>query len=123
MLKVLLVGAGGFLGSISRYAAGGFIHRLLDNPWFPYGTATVNILGCFIIGFLGGLIETRQFFTPEIRLFLMVGFLGGFTTFSSFGYETMTLVRDAQMFAAFSNIILQLVLGLSAVWFGFNLSR
>ncbi len=123
MLKVLLVGAGGFLGSISRYAAGGFIHRLLDSPWFPYGTATVNILGCFIIGFLGGLIETRQFFTPEIRLFLMVGFLGGFTTFSSFGYETMTLVRDAQMFAAFSNIILQLVLGLSAVWFGFNLSR
>jgi len=123
MIKILLVGAGGFLGSISRYATGGLVHRVLENPWYPYGTATVNILGCFIIGYLGGLIETRQFFTPEIRLFLMVGFLGGFTTFSSFGYETITLARDAQMFAAFSNVLVQLLLGLSAVWLGLNLSR
>jgi len=123
MIKILLVGAGGFLGSISRYAAGGLVHRILENPWFPYGTAAVNILGCFIIGFFGGLMESRQFFTPEIRLFLMVGFLGGFTTFSSFGYETITLARDAQLFAAFSNVLIQLILGLGAVWLGLNNSR
>lgn len=123
MLKVLLVGAGGFLGSAARYITGGVVHRLLDKPWFPYGTFTVNILGCFLIGLLAGVIETRQIFTPETRLFLMVGILGGFTTFSSFGYETISLARDAQMLPAFLNVALQILLGLSAVWLGLNLTR
>lgn len=123
MFNLFLVGAGGFLGSISRYAVGGAVHRFLDNPWFPYGTATVNIVGCFIIGLLGGLLDSRQLFSPETRLFLMVGFLGGFTTFSSFGYETITLARDAQLLSAFWNVGLQIFLGLSAVWLGLNLSR
>ena len=94
------------------------VHRALDNPWFPYGTLTVNVLGCLIIGFLAGIAETRAAFTPEVRLFIFVGILGGFTTFSSFALETFLLARDTQNIAALINIGLQLILGLLAVWIG-----
>jgi CrcB protein len=87
------------------------------------GTLTVNISGCLIIGFLGGLSETREIFTPEIRALVFVGFLGGFTTFSSFGYEVFFLIRNGQTGAALANLGLQLIFGLSAVWAGFALSR
>jgi CrcB protein len=94
------------------------VHRVLDNPWFPYGTLAVNVLGCLVIGFLAGLAETRAAFTSEARLFLFVGILGGFTTFSSFALETFSLARDTQNVAALMNIGLQLILGLLAVWIG-----
>jgi CrcB protein len=94
------------------------MHRVFDNPWFPYGTLVVNVLGCLVIGFLAGLAETRAAFTPETRLFLFVGVLGGFTTFSSFALETLSLARDTQQVAALINIGLQLTLGLLAVWIG-----
>jgi len=123
MVKLLLIGAGGFLGSVSRYVLGGFVHRLLATTSFPYGTLTVNVFGCLLIGFLGGLSETQQVFSPEIRLFLFIGLIGGFTTFSTFGYETLSFVRDGQSLAVLSNIGLHLVLGLGAVWFGNVLSQ
>ena len=66
MLGIMLVGVGGFLGSVLRYLVGGWVHRLLDNPWFPYGTLVVNLVGCLVIGFLGGLAENRQVFSPRI---------------------------------------------------------
>ncbi|MBI4687047.1 MAG: fluoride efflux transporter CrcB [Nitrospirae bacterium] len=118
MLKVLIVGAGGFIGSACRYMLSGWVHKILDSASFPYGTLAVNIGGCFFIGFLGGLSDTRQVFAPETRLFLFIGVLGGFTTFSSFGYETFALARDGEIFAALSNIFLQMVLCLSAVYLG-----
>jgi CrcB protein len=95
-----------------------WVHRLLDNPWFPYGTLAVNVSGCLVIGFLAALAETRVAFMPETRLFLFVGILGGFTTFSSFALETFSLVRDTQSLAALVTISLQLVLGLLVVWIG-----
>ena len=120
--NLLLVGTGGFLGSIGRYLVGGWTHRLLGSG-FPYGTLAVNILGCALIGLLGGLAESRQLFTPEARLFLFLGVLGGFTTFSSFGYETLAFARDGEFLIAGLNVFLQVVLGLTAVWLGHVLSR
>jgi CrcB protein len=118
MNGIILVGVGSFLGGILRYAFSTWVHRVLDNPWFPYGTLSVNAMGCLVIGFLSGLAETRMAFTPEVRLFLFVGILGGFTTFSSFALETFSLARDTQNTAALINIGLQLILGLLAVWIG-----
>lgn len=124
MINALLVGAGGFIGSIFRYICGKTVHSLLQQyPWFPFGTLTVNVAGCLLIGFLAGLSETRHIFSAEARLFVFAGFLGGFTTFSSFGYETFVLARDVQPTAAIANVALHLVLGLGAVWAGNLLSR
>ena len=118
MIGILLVGVGSFVGGVLRYGLSTWVHRALDNPWFPYGTLAVNGLGCLVIGFLAGLAESRAAITPEARLFLFVGILGGFTTFSSFALETFSLARDTQNLAALVNIGLQLVLGLLAVWVG-----
>jgi fluoride exporter len=123
MLGILLVGLGSCIGGVVRYGLSSWTHKVLDSSWFPYGTLTVNVLGCLFIGFLAGMAEARAAFTPEIRLFIFVGILGGFTTFSSFALETFALARDTQMVAAFANIGLQLALGLGAVWIGNILSR
>jgi CrcB protein len=95
----------------------------LDNPWLPFGTLVVNVVGCFLIGFLSGLAEARSVFGPEVRLFLFIGVLGGFTTFSSFAYETFALARDTENLAAAANIFAQVILGLIAVWVGNALVR
>jgi CrcB protein len=118
MIRIVLVGVGSLVGGVLRYGLSTWVHRVLDNPWFPYGTLAVNALGCLVIGFLAGLAETRTAFTSEARLFLFVGLLGGFTTFSSFALETFSLARDTQNVAALMNIGLQLILGLLAVWIG-----
>lgn len=123
MQKILLVGLGGFIGAIFRYALSGFIYRVFEKPFFPYGTLAVNVLGCLLIGFLGGLSENRQIFNPEIRLLIFIGILGSFTTFSTFGYEIFSFARDGQMLASALNLGLHLILGLSAVWVGYVLSR
>jgi CrcB protein len=123
MLRLLLVGSGGFLGAALRYIVTAWVHKSLDNPWFPYGTLAVNIAGCFAIGFLAGIAESRAVFNSEARLFVFVGIIGGFTTYSSFAYETFALARDAQNLSAAMNIGLQLVLGLAAVWTGDMLAR
>ena len=90
----------------------------MDKPWFPAGTLAVNLAGCLAIGFLGGIAEQRRIFDPEIRLFVFVGILGGFTTFSAFSYETASLAHDARLAAALLNITLQVLVGLLAVWLG-----
>ena len=123
MLALLLVGAGGFLGSVVRYVLSGWVHRFLDNPWFPYGTLVVNVTGSVAIGFLSGLAENRSLFTADARLFVFIGILGGFTTFSSFALETFSLGRNTQIAAALANIMMQVFLGLLGVWFGNLLSR
>ena len=123
MIRIVLVGVGSLVGGVLRYGLSTWVHRVLDNPWFPYGTLAVNVLGCLVIGFLAGLAETRTAFTSEARLFLFVGILGGFTTFSSFALETFSLARDTQNVAALMNIGLQLILGLLAVWIGNGLAH
>ena len=116
---ILLAGLGGFIGSAGRYLIGGWVHRLAPLTTFPIGTLFVNASGCFLIGLLGGLIEVRQIFGPDLRVFLLIGVLGGFTTVSSFAYETLALTRDAEFGRALFNIAAQMILGLGAAWLGY----
>ena len=123
MEKVLWAGAGGFIGSALRYAVGGFVARLRSGWSFPIETLVINVLGCLVIGLLAGLAESRGVFTGVTRVFLFIGVLGGFTTFSAFGYETFQLMRDGQWLTASGSVTLQIVLGIGAVWAGHVLAR
>lgn len=122
MTNIFLVGVGGFIGSVMRYLASGYVQQAAKSVDFPYGTLAVNVAGCFVIGFLSQLAEGRGVFTSESRLFVFTGILGGFTTFSSFGNETINLVRDSQMMNAFANVGANLVIGLFGVWLGRTVS-
>ncbi len=122
MTNILLVGLGGFIGSILRYLASGYVQQSTKSIDFPYGTLAVNVIGCFVIGFLAQLAEERGVFTSESRSFVFVGILGGFTTFSSFGNETLNLARDSQMMNALANVGANVILGLFAVWLGRTVS-
>ncbi len=117
-MNILLVGIGGALGSISRYLLGTWIQSLSRSLDFPFGTLTVNLIGCFVIGFLSQLAESRGVFTSESRAFVFIGILGGFTTFSSFGNDTINLFRDGESFNALMNIGANVIIGLLLVWLG-----
>ena len=120
---ILLVGVGGFFGAVMRYVVTNWVQDFFHVLSLPYGTLTVNLLGCLIIGLLGGLSESRNLLNQEARALLFIGVLGGFTTFSTFGDETVQLLRDGQSLAAFSNIGLQVCMGLVAVWIGYSISQ
>lgn len=118
MDKVLLVGAGGFVGSALRYLISGLVQSVASSAAFPYGTLVVNVTGCFGIGLLSQLIESQGALGPGARAFFVVGLLGGYTTFSAFGNETVNLLRDGQRLAAWMNIGGNMMLALCAVWLG-----
>ncbi len=123
MTDVLLVGAGGFIGAASRYGVLVGVSRLLGQPAFPWGVLAANVLGSLLIGVLAGLAETRQVFSAETRLFLFIGVLGGFTTFSSVSNDTFILLRNAEYASAAANIALSVALGLAAVAAGYAGAR
>ena len=91
MTNILLVGAGGFIGSVLRYLVSGYVQQSTHRLDFPFGTLTVNVVGCFVIGLLAQFGQTYGTFSNESRSFLVIGLLGGFTTFSSFGNDTFQL--------------------------------
>src|SRR5262245_35370872 len=93
MQRMLFVGLGGFIGACMRYALGGLLLRLKSGATFPFETLAINVVGCLAIGFLSGLAETRGLFAGTTRAFLFIGVIGGFTTFSTFGYETPAAAR------------------------------
>ena len=113
-MNLLLVGLGGFLGAISRYALSGLAQRLSASG-FPLGTLTVNALGCLAMGFVGWLVVDRPSMSDNTRLLISVGFLGSLTTFSAFSFETIALIKDDQWLSACANIALNVALGLLAV--------
>lgn len=121
--QLIIIGAGGFLGAVSRFLLSAFINKNFDPIDFPYGTLIVNITGCLIFGFLGGLAELKGYFSLETRLFFFVGILGSYTTFATFGFETLMLFKQEHYFSAFGNVFLQLFAGIIAVWIGFTLSK
>ena len=115
------VALGGAVGSVLRYGAGGAVQRWNGSDW-PLGTLAVNIAGSFIIGWLAQLILTRGIMPPQARLFVMVGILGGFTTFSTFSLETLRLIQQGGWAPAAANVALSVVGGLIAAWAGFAIS-
>ncbi len=119
MTKVLMIAAGGAVGSTFRYFVAGWGQRVTAGP-FPVGTLTVNVVGCFLIGALGALFAGPVLVRDEYRLALLVGALGGFTTFSSYGWETLALLNDAQYGRALLNVLSNNLLGLAAVWAGYR---
>jgi CrcB protein len=123
MAKIVYIGLGGFVGASLRYLIGGWVHRLIDKPWLPYGTFAVNMLGCFFIGLIIGLSESRQFLTPEMRLFIVTGLLGSLTTFSTYALESFNLFRDGEIAASLVNVGIHVVVGLVCVALGMMLSR
>jgi CrcB protein len=122
LLNLLLVATGGALGSVARYLLSTVILRATGSL-FPLGTFVVNAVGCLVFGAIAGAASQRVQIAPELRVFLLVGVLGGFTTFSSYAFESFSLVRDGQFLAASLNIVGQVVSGLAGVWVGFALTR
>jgi CrcB protein len=116
--SILFVALGGAFGSVSRYLVGTWAQTASRSIDFPYGTLTVNLAGCFMIGFLSQLAESRGVFTSETRSLVFVGVLGGFTTFSSFGSDTINLLRDGETFNALANVGANVIVGLFLVWLG-----
>ena len=124
---LLLVAGGGAAGSVLRYLVSGVAQRVLvpgagTLATFPAGTLVVNVTGSLLIGLLAGLAESRAVFGPEVRLLLVTGFLGGYTTFSAFSLETLLLLRAGQTATAFAAVGLQVLLGVAAAWVGFALA-
>jgi len=122
LLNLLLVALGGAFGSVARYALSTFVLRA-SGTLFPLGTFAVNLLGCLVFGVITGAAEQRVALTPASRAFLLVGVLGGFTTFSSYAFESFALLRDGQLLPAAVNIVGQVVAGLAGVWLGVALAR
>ena len=120
MKQILVVGLGGFIGSIGRYKLGGIILQFSTAWRFPLSTFFVNVLGCFLIGALAALVEHRDVFSADTRLFLFTGLLGGFSTFSAFGYEGMFLLRRGEIAVAAAYAGLSVLCGFAAVWLGFK---
>ena len=123
LIKILAVGSGGFLGAVSRYLLAGFTQSFFTTSQFPYGTALVNTLGCFLIGLLAGFFELREWINPELRLFIFVGVLGGFTTFSTFANESFVLWEKGEILLGALNIGVQVILGIFFVWIGYGLVK
>jgi CrcB protein len=122
MTRLLLVGLGGFVGTLGRYWLSGLIARRYGET-FPYGTLVVNALGCFVIGFLFYFFYERGLTSPTSRTVIFIGVLGGFTTFSSYGLQTFTLLKDGEVLLALANIAASNVLCLVLVWLGFTLAK
>jgi CrcB protein len=120
--NIALVGIGGMVGSIARYLVSVLVTARLPIG-FPYGTLTVNIVGCFFIGLIMGLAERGTLLSPLLRLVLATGFCGGFTTFSSFSYEVIELLRAHRYEAAVLYVVVSIVIGLSATILGFVITR
>jgi CrcB protein len=118
MKQIVLVGIGGCVGAIARYKLGGLVlHHSVD--WrFPLGTFVVNALGCLVAGVIAGAVERLGMFSPDTRVFLFSGLLGGFTTFSAFSLETLFLLRRGETMVALGYVVLSVLCGVAALWLG-----
>jgi CrcB protein len=119
---ILLVALGGAVGSVARYKLSGLVLQHTLDWRFPAGTFVVNVVGCLAAGLLAGLAEKHELLSAEARLLLFTGVLGGFTTFSAFGLETMHLLKRGDLAIAGANVALSVVAGLAALWLGLGLA-
>ena len=118
MEKTILIGLAGLVGTLFRYWLSGYVAQRYGET-FPWGTMAVNLVGCFLAGAIFYLTEERFLVSPTVRTIVLMGFLGGFTTFSSFGLQTFTLLRDGEFGLATLNVVTANVLGLLMVWTGY----
>jgi CrcB protein len=123
LIKIIAVLLGGAVGTGFRYGLSTFIYSRIEQPSFPYANFIINVSGSFIIGLLAELFDTRLLVSPTVRVALLTGVLGGYTTFSSFSFETFSLVRDGEMWLAALNAAGSVALGLVAVWLGVRLAQ
>lgn len=117
-MNLLVIAIGGAIGAAARYLLSAFVLRV-SGTLFPLGTFVVNVVGCLVFGAIAGVSTQRVQMAPALRLFLLTGILGGFTTFSSYAFESFQLVRDGQMLWASINIAGQVVAGLVGMWAGY----
>lgn len=122
MKAMLLVALGGAFGSVARYRLGAWVMAHSADWKFPAGTFVVNVVGCLIAGVAAGLAERYHLFSPDARLFLFVGILGGFTTFSAFGLETVFLLRRGDVWIAALNVLGSVACGLLVLWAALKLA-
>ncbi len=118
IVRLSIIGAGGFVGAVLRYLVSGWVQYRSGSIIFPFGTMSVNMIGCLVIGFMTYLVEARSMFSPELRSFVLIGLLGAFTTFSTFGNETLGLIRDNRIDLAVMNGGFQVFVGVGMVWLG-----
>ncbi len=122
MKQLFLVGAGGFLGSVLRFSVSEWMARRYQDK-FPAGTLAVNLIGCLLIGLLAGLAGRRNLLSPDVRLLIITGFLGGFTTFSAFGLDTVSLLRRGKSGLALLYLGVSVFGGLLLVWVGLRVAE
>lgn len=122
MIKLLLIGFAGFVGTLSRYWLSGVVARRYGET-FPFGTLAVNLVGCFLVGLLFYLMQERYLVNQNVRTIILIGLLGGFTTFSSLGLQTFTLLQDNEIALAALNLVASNMLGLLLVWAGYTLAK
>jgi len=122
LFKAVLVFIGGGIGSVFRYMLAGWVYSIFGTD-FPYGTLSVNLIGSFVIGLFLTIAEDRFLVSPELRIIVAVGVLGGFTTFSTFTYETLELLKDGSYFVGAANIIISVVVALFAAWLGSTIGK
>lgn len=123
MIKtILIIALGGAIGSVLRYLTSLFVARYWENH-FPLATFITNSIGCFLIGLFIGFLDKQQLANSDLKWFLITGFCGGYTTFSTFGYENFSLLQSQQSLMAFTYIASSVIVGLMAVWFGLFVSK
>jgi len=120
--RLLLIGFAGFVGTLARYWLSGWTARRFGET-FPAGTLIVNLLGCFLAGLLAYLMFERFVVSPTARTVLLIGLLGGFTTFSSFGLQSFNLLRDGEVGLALANILVSNTVGIFMVWLGYSVAK
>jgi CrcB protein len=122
MTKYFVVGIGGFAGAIARFWLGGYISHKMGTR-FPYGTLVINCTGSFLIGFILTLLAERTHWSPNWRYLIPIGFIGAYTTFSSFEYETLRNIQDGEFLIGSMNVALSVLLGFISVWLGMITGR
>ncbi len=122
LIKTLWVGLGGFLGANARFWLGGWIAQRFGTQ-FPWGTFVINISGAFILGLFATVVSERVIAAPYWRLLVAIGFVGAYTTFSTFEYETLTLTESGALLRAIANVVFSVLAGFLAVWLGAKIAR